>query len=33
MCIAKQVTNGAIPMGAVIASSEIYPDLHEPADA
>ncbi|MRJ24103.1 aspartate aminotransferase family protein [Pseudomonas haemolytica] len=24
MCIAKQVTNGAIPMGAVIASSEIY---------
>ncbi|WP_158158262.1 aspartate aminotransferase family protein [Pseudomonas sp.] len=24
MCIAKQVTNGAIPMGAVIASTEIY---------
>ncbi|MEG5265285.1 aspartate aminotransferase family protein [Pseudomonas sp. JDS28PS106] len=24
MCIAKQITNGAIPMGAVIASSEIY---------
>ena len=24
MCIAKQVTNGAIPMGAVIANSEIY---------
>lgn len=24
MCIAKQLTNGAIPMGAVIASSEIY---------
>lgn len=24
MRIAKQVTNGAIPMGAVIASSEIY---------
>lgn len=24
MCIAKQVTNGAIPMGAVIATSEIY---------
>jgi beta-alanine--pyruvate transaminase len=24
MCIAKQVTNGAIPMGAVVASSEIY---------
>ncbi|MBF7141949.1 MULTISPECIES: aspartate aminotransferase family protein [Pseudomonas] len=24
MCIAKQITNGAIPMGAVIARSEIY---------
>lgn len=24
MCIAKQITNGAIPMGAVLASSEIY---------
>ncbi|KQQ59053.1 omega amino acid--pyruvate aminotransferase [Pseudomonas sp. Leaf129] len=24
MCIAKQITNGAIPMGAVIASTEIY---------
>ncbi|KAA8708467.1 aspartate aminotransferase family protein [Pseudomonas cannabina] len=24
MCTAKQITNGAIPMGAVIASSEIY---------
>jgi beta-alanine--pyruvate transaminase len=24
MCIAKQVTNGAIPMGAVVASTEIY---------
>ena len=24
MCIAKQVTNGAIPMGAVIATREIY---------
>ncbi|WP_163111374.1 aminotransferase class III-fold pyridoxal phosphate-dependent enzyme, partial [Acinetobacter baumannii] len=24
MNVAKQVTNGAVPMGAVIASSEIY---------
>jgi len=24
MCIAKQITNGAIPMGAVVARSEIY---------